>query len=115
LGKTEFEPLSSPNQFVLVKLNVGKNNREVNMGSISTIHTSVGTDAKSQVAFKTERVRPGLYKVTLAQPIRQGEYCFLASATGSDGPRDPDPATHGFPANAVTTDIFDFGVTLERF
>jgi hypothetical protein len=102
LGKSYFgaSNLSNPNQFALLKLEVTKSNRETVIGELSAFGASSGSDAKSMVGFKSERIRPGLYKIT-AQGLQAGEYCFLASS-GSLG-------AYGAGATGAG-DIFDFGV-----
>jgi hypothetical protein len=108
LGKTYFGvgSLSNPNQFVLLKLEVKKSDRETVIGKYSEWGSSSGADSGSTVPFKAERIRTGLYKVTV-DAMPQGEYCFYASS----GP------TTAVGAMAVTTttgsDIFDFGVSLQ--
>jgi hypothetical protein len=62
---------------------------------------SSGSNEKSMVAFKSERIRPGLYKITLVDDLKAGVYCFIAS-TG---------VTSAYAAGATTAhDLFDFGV-----
>jgi hypothetical protein len=107
LGKTYFGVgnLSNPNQFSLLKLEVTKQSREATVGQFSSLGSSSGTDAKATIPFKSERIRPGLYKVTM-DGLKSGEYCFVASSNmGVQGP-------YGRTAN-VTTDIFDFGTNIE--
>jgi hypothetical protein len=94
--------LSNPNQFALIKLNVTKSNRETIIGQFGITGGSFGTNEKSMVGFKSERIRTGLYKVTVSSPLPEGEYCFLASS-GAMGP-------YGAGA-AGAIDIFDFGVS----
>jgi len=40
--------------------------------------TPLGAREKALTAFKSERIRPGLYKVTV-EGLQGGEYCFVAS------------------------------------
>lgn len=103
LGKSYFgvTNVSNPNQFVLVKLEAAKSNRETVIMEFGAWGSSSGTNDKSMVGFRSERVRPGVYHVTMNAPLRPGEYCFMAS-TGA-------PAVYGAGA-AATADIFDFGV-----
>lgn len=110
LGKTYFGVgnLSNPNQFSLLKLEVNKQNRESTVGSFSSLGSSSGADAKAMVSFKSERLRPGLYKVSV-EGLKNGEYCFVASS--NSGVSSP------YAAMAMTnaaSDIFDFGVTVEQ-
>ena len=100
LGKSQIIRLSNPSQFVLLKLHVGKQNREITVGSVALYGSSVGTDLKSRIPFKSHRVRSGLYKITLEQPLKSGEYCFVASAVNAGA--------------AMPTDIYDFGIKGSR-
>jgi hypothetical protein len=59
------------------------------------------------VQFKSERIRPGLYKVSVDN-LKEGEYCFMASGGGA-------VATGPYGAMATSTnstDIFDFGASV---
>jgi len=107
LGKTYFGVgnLSNPNQFSLVKLEVTKQNRESTVGQFSALGSSSGADSKAMIAFKSERIRPGLYKVSV-ESMKSGEYCFVASS--NTGVQSPFGMT-----TTAATDIFDFGVTIE--
>jgi hypothetical protein len=83
---------SNPNQFALVKLEVTKSSRETVIAEMGLIGgMSTGADEKSMTGFRSERLRPGLYKVVPNKPMEPGEYCFLSSAGASQ--------------------IFDFAVT----
>jgi len=105
LGKSYFGStnLSSPNQFALVKLEVKKSNRETIIGEFGAFGSSQGTHEKSMVQFKSERIRSGLYKVTVSS-MEQGEYCFLASSTMA--------GAFGSGA-AAAMELFDFGVSTQ--
>jgi hypothetical protein len=106
LGKSYFGVgnLSNPNQFALIKLDVNKSNRETTIMEFGAFGSSSGTNTKSMIGFKSERIRTGLYKVTMNRPLEQGEYCFLASA-GFGG-------AYGAGA-AGAVDLFDFSISVE--
>jgi hypothetical protein len=109
LGKTYFGigSLSNPSQFVLLKLEVKRSDRETIIGQYSALGMSSGSDANAMVPFKSERIRPGLYKVTV-DGMKEGEYCFLASSgMASTGMA----AAYGI-GTTGTADIFDFGVSI---
>ena len=57
------------------------------------------------IAFKSERIRSGLYKVTLATPLEAGEYAFMASSAAAAGPMAS--------GSASSVEIFDFGTAGE--
>jgi hypothetical protein len=110
LGKTYFGVgnLSNPNQFALLKLEVKGTGRETVIGAYSSLGSSSGEDTKAMVQFKSERLRPGLYKVTVGT-MAEGEYCFMSSGGGTvaTGPYGGMATT-----NTNGTDIFDFGVSV---
>jgi hypothetical protein len=111
LGKTFFGVgnLSNPNQFALLKLEVNKSNRETIVGQFSALGSSSGSDSHSMIPFKSERIRAGLYKVTV-DGLKAGEYCFLASSNNTmvATPMGAYGAGASSPA-----DIFDFGVSVD--
>jgi len=102
LGKGTFGPgaVSNPNQFALVKLTVTKTSRQTVIGEFGVFGSSTGTNEKSMVAFTSERLRPGLYKVVPTGQMDDGEYCFLVSTY-----------TGAYAAGAAAaSQIFDFSV-----
>jgi hypothetical protein len=104
LGKGVFGAgaVSNPNQFALVKLEVTKSSRETIIGEFGTFGSSSGTNQKSMASFKSERVKPGLYKVIPNSTMEPGEYCFLVSQANMGA----------FGAGASgASQIFDFAVT----
>lgn len=107
LGKGRFGAgaVSNPDQFALVKLETTKSSRETVIGQFGTLGSSVGTDPKAMVTFKSERLRTGLYKVVPSEPMNAGEYCFLVSQSNL--------SVYGAGA-AAAAQIFDFGVSPDR-
>jgi hypothetical protein len=71
---------TSPNEFTLVRFDTKADSRETVVGEFNAFGSTTGTDQKSTVAFKHEKVRPGVYKVTIVGSLQPGEYCFLSSA-----------------------------------
>ena len=104
LGKGGFGSASvaNPNQFALIKLEVTKSSRETIIGQFSAFGMSSGTNEKSMVTFKSERLRTGIYKVTPNGPMEPGEYCFLVSQVNM--------GAYGAGA-AGAAQIFDFAVS----
>ena len=93
--------VSNPNQFVLVEVESKAKNRETIIGEFGMMGMSSGTHEKSMVAFKPEKLRSGLYRVTPANDMRPGEYCFMVSTSG----------TGAYGAGAAgAAQIFDFGI-----
>jgi hypothetical protein len=101
LGKGGFGSVSNPNQFALVKFDVTKTTRETVIGQYGVTGASSGTDEKSMVTFKSEKLRSGMYKVTPNVPMEPGEFCFLSSFGAAAGA-------------AAAAQIFDFGVTPDQ-
>ena len=99
-----FGGITSPNQFVALKLDAKKTTRETVVMEIGAFGTSSGTKQDAIVPFKSERLKPGLYKVTFEQDLKPGEYCFLVG-TGIGG-----AAAAGA---ALPLQIFDFSVPVE--
>jgi len=99
LGKSHgfgAQTVSNPNQFALVKLDVKKDSRETVVGTVGLASTSTGTDSKSTIAVRTERLRPGVYRVIPTVNLEPGEYCFISSSAAGA---------------AASADIFDFSVS----
>lgn len=70
----------SVRDLVLVKLDVKGDTRVINTGSLGFASVSTGTDEKAKQGFSSETVKPGIYKLTLANPLPAGEYAFQLNA-----------------------------------
>ncbi len=88
---------TSPNEFVLAKMNVKKDERELVVGEWNAFGASTGTRSKDTVAMRIEKIAPGIYRVIAENPLPPGEYCFFyaggTAAMGVSGGR-----------------LFDFGI-----
>jgi hypothetical protein len=93
--------ISNPNQFALLKLNVEKHDRSTEIGAFSMWGASSGSQEKSMVAFKADRLAPGLYKVETNNDLAPGEYCFVATSSVAGAYGSGATFAH---------DLFDFGV-----
>jgi hypothetical protein len=104
LGKGGFGAgsVSNPNQFALVKLDITKSSRETIIGEFGALGANTGTDEKSMITFKSERIRTGFYRVVTNGPLQPGEYCFLVSQMNM--------GAYGAGA-AGAAQIFDFAVS----
>lgn len=67
----------SPKEFLLVKLVVNKNSREITVGKGNVINSDFGIDEKSIVHFSSKRISKGIYEVTSDAELSPGEYCFM--------------------------------------
>jgi hypothetical protein len=109
LGKTNFgiNSLSNPNQFSLLHLEIKQANRETIIGAFSQWGSSSGSDTGAMVPFKSERIRTGLYKVSV-DGLKTGEFCFYAAPNSqtTSGP-------YAMTTSGGSADIFDFGADLQ--
>jgi hypothetical protein len=98
LGKSHgfgAQTVSNPNQFSIVKFEQKKDTRQVVVATIGFGSFSSGSESKETLPYKSERVRPGVYRVVPVADMKLGEYAFIsASSSGAAG----------------AADIFDFAV-----
>jgi len=71
-----FSAATSPNEFILVDLTIKKKDREVVTGAANIGGTTVGVADKNKMAFKFDKIAPGIYKVYFEKPL-EGEFCFM--------------------------------------
>lgn len=88
--------VTSPNEFSLIRFEQKKDKREAVVGSTGLGGAKAGLRDKDQREFNADQIAPGVYKVTLANPLTPGEYGFVSGAVGQG-------------ANA-TFRVFDFGI-----
>jgi hypothetical protein len=91
---------TSPNEFVLVALDVKTSTREVIVSQANAFGAQSGTMDKASRAFKIEKLGPGVYRVIPEQDLAEGEYGFY-NGGGTGG-------------GATVAKIFDFGIRLPR-
>lgn len=91
--------VESPNEFFLVKLQIGKNDREIVVGKSNSVSSDFGIDEASKVSFKYKKVKRGVYEVSFSNGIPAGEYCFMYGASTASG-------------QGITHKVFDFGVSV---
>jgi hypothetical protein len=89
---------TSPNEFVLVMMNVKSNSREVTVSQANVFGAQSGTMDKAAREFDYEKLSPGVYKV-VPKGLTDGEYGFYIG--GGSGP-------------SGGAKIFDFGIKLPR-
>lgn len=83
-GEWWFSTSSSPNEFLLVKLEQKNKTREVVTGSANIIEASVGVDDNNKASFKMERISKGIFRIFFDEPL-SGEYCFMYAGTVPTG------------------------------
>jgi len=96
LGGTD--AITSPTQFTLLTLEKKKDHRETSIAKMGFASASAGNDSKKIIMFKSERIRPYVYKLTPEQNLLSDEYAFIASTRMAGS------------AQGATVVIYDFGV-----
>ena len=95
--------ISNPNQFALIRLDTNKDSRSTELGEFSMWGASSGNDHNHNVHFRSEKLKSGLYRVTLDSALKPGEYCFMAAP--------PVTSSYmGAMGMTISHDLFDFGV-----
>lgn len=92
---------TSPSELSLVRFVPKSNGREARVGSVNIAGAKAGVMDRDRIAFASETVRPGVYKISLSAPLPPGEYGFVQSVTGGN------VAGGG---GALTARVFDFGI-----
>ncbi len=67
-ASSPFGGTSTPNEYTLLKFDLKNDSRETVIGKFNAYGASGGTDEKAVVAFSYEKLRPGVYKVTINNP-----------------------------------------------
>lgn len=98
---------TSPNEFVMVKMDEKKKTRELVVGQYNLFGAQSGTLDKYARAFDYEKLAPGVYKVTPRADLADGEYGVFY---GGSSPI----ATYGYFGAPGGSKVFDFGVKLSR-
>ena len=98
-----FGGATSPNEFVLAKVAVKKDSRELVVGEMGMLGGSSGARSEDTVEFQVERLSPGAYRVRPTRPLFIGEYCFFYGGGGGSA------MGMGMGGPSMQR-IFDFGV-----
>jgi hypothetical protein len=100
-ASSPFGGTSTPNEYTLLKFDVKSDTRETVVGKFNAYGASGGVDDKAVVPFTYEKLRPGVYRVTLKSPLQSGEYGFISNGgTVVAGP---------YAAGTTNSRVFDFG------
>ena len=93
---------SSPNEFVLARMEQTDSARELVVGEFGAFGGDTGTRSEDTVDLKIEKLGPGVYRATPATPLEVGhEYCLFYAA----GANAMGAGTAG--------KLFDFGVDIK--
>jgi hypothetical protein len=98
-------PVTSPNEFTLLRFETKKGNREMDLGSLNIGGMKMGTSDKQRVAFEYEELASGVYVVTPSIDLIPGEYGFIYSSSAGN-----TSAMYGL--GGSSTKVFDFGVDI---
>lgn len=90
---------SSPEEFVLVEMTPDQraNERDLEVGQFNAYSQNSGVQSKDRVEIVSERLAPGVFRVTTVQRLNAGEFCFFYARGAALGA-------------GMTAKIFDFGV-----
>lgn len=84
-GKRSFSNVRSPNEFLLVKLIVEKNTREITISKGNNINSSAGIDEKRIKLFGYKKLSKGVYELQPKEELSEGEYCFMFAEGSFEG------------------------------
>jgi hypothetical protein len=109
---------TSPNEFVLVKLEEKKRSRELVVGQRNVFGAQSGTLDKDSRPFDYEKLAPGVYKVTPRQDLTRGEYGIFYGGSVPIAPVEQNPffptQTFGHLGAPGGSKVFDFGIKLPQ-
>jgi len=92
---------SGPNEFTLVRFNQRSDNREVTISKMNQWGGKGGLSDEYVVAFKSEDLGNGIFKITPSDELKKGEYGFYLLNSGNSN------ASAG-----MGSKFFDFGVAM---
>lgn len=69
--------ITSPNEFILARMESKKDERDLVMGEMNAFGASQGTRSEDTVSFDMQKMSPGIYKVQPRTEMKPGEYCFF--------------------------------------
>jgi hypothetical protein len=96
-------PVTSPNEFSLVRFELKKDRRETAVGQLNITGAKSGVQDAQRLAITYSDIRPGVFKVTPSAELPVGEYGFIYSSSSGGG--------IGLYSNGATTSrIFDFSI-----
>jgi hypothetical protein len=96
-------PVSSPNEFTLLRLQVSGIDRQMDLGTLNIGGMKMGASDKQRIPFTYEELASGVFKVTPSVLLEPGEYGFIYSSGAGNV-----MAMYGM--GGSNTKVFDFGV-----
>ena len=92
---------STPNEFTLIRFNQRSDNREVTIAKTNSWGSKGGLSDEYVVQLKAEDLGNGIFKITPAGDLRNGEYAFYLVNSGNSNA-----------SAAIGAKFFDFGVNM---
>lgn len=92
---------STPNEFTLVRFNQRSDNREVTIAKTNSWGSKGGLSDEYVVQLKAEDLGNGIFKITPAGDLKNGEYAFYLVNSGNSNA-----------SAAIGAKFFDFGVNM---
>lgn len=80
-----FRMASSPNEFVMLKLDKSGNRRELVTSTENRLRTRKGIDTSKAIQFSIQVVNDRKFIVKPVKPLDNGEYCFFYQGTVPEG------------------------------
>lgn len=93
----------SPRKYALVRFGEKAGEREARIGSFGYLSLTPGVPLKDRIPFDFEQVRPGVFRITVANALEQGQYGFIGARRQGLGPGNGGPGEAG-------TEAFAFAV-----
>jgi len=113
-----FSVTTSPNEFVMVKLEEKKRSRELLVGQRNVFGAQSGTRDKDSRPFDYEKLAPGVYRVTPREDLTSGEYGIFYGGSIPMVPVEQNPLfpiqTFGQITGPGGSKVFDFGIKVPQ-
>ena len=93
---------STPNEFALIEFNQRSDNREITIGKSNEWSSKGGLSDESVIAFTSEDLGNGIFKITPSRELTKGEYAFFLLNSGNSNA-----------SAAIGSKFFDFGVMMK--
>jgi hypothetical protein len=76
-GQFSTRQVQSPQEFSLVRMKAGKDQRELTIGKVSVYNQERGIDPKLTIPFQIKEMADNIYQVTVDAGLATGEYAFI--------------------------------------
>ncbi len=76
-GTFSTRQVQSPQEFSLVRMKAGKDQRELTIGKVSVYNQERGIDPKLTIPFQIKEMADNIFQVTVDAGLASGEYAFI--------------------------------------